>query len=119
MAPPPAEQPARAADTGELSTAGAVLRWRRESDAVITYRLMYEAPSACYSSGPSGHRVSPEGNDIFITAEVAFKDAVCAQMITVVTFEGSVDGVQGPFSIAAQLTDSKSGRVTLLPAPAD
>jgi len=118
LAPAPSEQVevlANAPDEGELSTAGVMLRWRKEGTQ-LTYRLMYEAPSACYSAGASSHVVTSD-KAVLIRADIAFKDATCAQMITVVKFEGTVEGVPSPFGIAAVITDSKTGTRIPLPAP--
>ncbi len=103
-----------AADKGEVSVPGARLTWAREGET-LTWRVRYEAPNACYSAGPATARLSSPTVDI--AAEVAFTDGICAQAITVIPFEGEVTGVAGPFTIAAKVTDQKSGEVVTLSAP--
>jgi hypothetical protein len=107
-----------AADDGEYSTAGAALTWSRDGSVVI-FRVLYEAPSACFSAGPMTHSVTQPGNAVLIKADVAFQDATCAQMITVVKFEGTADGIEGPFSIGAVITDTRSGEEIALPDTAE
>ena len=103
-----------AADKGEVSVPGVRLTWAREGE-VLSYRMLYEAPNACYSAGPQTAAFTAPL--VTLAAEVTFADGICAQAITVVPFEGEVTGVTGPFTIAATVTDQKSGEVVTLTAP--
>lgn len=119
-APPPPQETAMteeiksAAETGEVSVPGVRLTWTR-ADAVVQYKLLYEAPNACYSAGPLTAAVT--GPAVKIAAEVAVSGGICAQVITVISFEGEVTGVTGPFTLTATVTDQKSGEAVTLTAP--
>lgn len=103
-----------AADKGEVVEAGARLTWAR-TEGVLRYTVTYQAPNACYSAGNVSAAFTPPA--VTITAAVAFAGEVCAQVITPVTFEGTLPEVTGPFTLAAAITDEKSGEVVTLSAP--
>lgn len=112
---PPVVDPPKAPEVGEVSTAGAMLSWSREGTE-LSYKLRYEASSACYSAGPSTTEVEQPGNVVKVKAQVAFTDAICAQVITVVSFDGTVE-VKGPFEISALITNMRNGDEVTLTAP--
>lgn len=108
-----ADEHSFAPENGEARAGSALLEWSK-SETTLWYTVTYQAPNSCYSAGPSRAVLSEQYNQIKIEVEILFKDAICAQAITPLSFRAALEGVKGPFSIFATIINRQTGEVLSL-----
>jgi hypothetical protein len=87
----------------------------RHDNGHMTYRVVARAPSACYSAGRQQAVVDPDMPGLArIYLNLAYNgDMMCAQAITPVTFQGTLDGAFDVTDVVVVVRDTRSGSLTI------
>jgi hypothetical protein len=102
---------------GSTSEGQSTLDWQLINHT-LTYRIITVVPNTCYSAGEvlSKVELSPETGEtlILVQANITYKPAICAQVMTEIAFEGNVITSGGTFIIRAEIFDEKTKETILL-----
>lgn len=89
----------------------------RQTDGGIAYVLTIPCPNACYEAGAVAAAASTSPGVAVLDVVVAYRRGeICAQVLTTVSFAGTIPDAAGVTAVLFRITDQRNGRVRELSA---